>query len=106
MPVDATPGAVLETFHRSPATLLAGILETDNQNRSALAQALDSAAEGQSVGTPAALFADPAQLATAGRTASWLDQLVSDGHLSADERVAIAAKTLTGLPDPTSHFEE
>lgn len=101
VPADAPPGAVLETLHRSPVALLAGVLETEDPNRSALAQAVDSAAEAQSVRTPGELFADAAQLATAGRTASWLDQLAGDGHLTADQRVAIAvedgATTLTGL---------
>ena len=51
--------------------------------------------------TPGDLFADAAQLATAGRTVGWLDQLVNDGHLTADQRVAVAvedgATTMTGL---------
>lgn len=101
VPVDAPPGAVFETVHRSPGALLAGVLETEDPNRSALAQAVDSAADAQSLRTPGELFADAAQLATAARTASWLDQLVDDGHPSADERVVIAvedgATTLTGL---------
>jgi len=50
---------------------------------------------------PGELFADAAQLATAGRTASWLDQLADEGRLTTDQRVALAvedgATTLTGL---------
>ena len=79
---DAPPGTVLTAAHRSPAAVLAGVFETSDPQRSALAQAVDSATEAESVRTPAELFADAAQLATAGRTASWLDQLVEDGHLT------------------------
>jgi hypothetical protein len=81
--------------------VLAGVFEASAPERSALAHAVDSATEAESVRTPGELFADAAQLATAGRTASWLDQLVNDGHLTPDQRVALAiedgATTLTGL---------
>jgi hypothetical protein len=101
VPSDASPGTVLAAVHRSPAVVLAGVFETSDPHRSALAQAVDSATEAESVRTPAELFADAAQLATAGRTASWLDQLVEDGHLTPDQRIAIAvedgATTLNGL---------
>ena len=101
VPADAPPGTVLEVVHRSPAVVLAGLFETSDPQRSALAQAIDSATEAESVRTPAELFADAAQLATAGRTASWLDQLVEDGHVTPDQRIALAiedgATTLTGL---------
>ena len=101
VPVDAPPGTVLEAVHRPPAAVLAGIFETSASQRSALAQAVDSATEAESIRTPGELFADAAQLATAGRTASWLDQLVNDGHLTPDQRLAVAvedgATTLTGL---------
>ena len=101
VPADAPPGTVLEAVHRSPAAVLAGVFETSDPQRSALAQAVDSATEAESVRTPGELFADAAQLATAGRTASWLDQLVNDGHLTPDQRIALAvedgATTLTGL---------
>ena len=101
VPADAPPGTVLEAVHRSPAAVLAGVFETSDPQRSALAQAVDSATEAESVRTPGELFADAAQIATAGRTASWLDQLVNDGHLTPDQRIALAiedgATTLTGL---------
>jgi hypothetical protein len=55
----------------------------------------------RSVRTPAELLADAAELATAGRTARWLDQLTADGHITAGQRVALAAEdgstTLTSL---------
>jgi hypothetical protein len=95
VPADAPPGTAL------PATVLAGVFEASCPQRSALAQAIDSATEAKSVRTPAELFADAAQLATAGRTARWLDQLVEDGHLTPDQRITLAvedgATTLTGL---------
>ena len=101
VPADAPPGTVIEAVHRSPAAVLAGVFETSDPQRSALAQAVDSATEAESVRTPGELFADAAQIATAGRTASWLDQLVNDGHLTPDQRIALAiedgATTLTGL---------
>ena len=101
VPADAPPGTVTEAVHRSPAAVLAGIFGTSAPQRSALAQAVDSAAEAESMRTPGELFADAAQIATAGRTASWLDQLVSEGHLTPDQRAAVAiengATTLTGL---------
>ena len=101
VPADAPPGTVLTAVHRSPMPVLAGVFETSDPQRSALAQAVDSATEAESVRTPAELFADAAQLATAGRTASWLDQLVDDGHLTPDQRIALAvedgATTLSGL---------
>ena len=101
VPADAPPGTIFETVHRSPAAVLARVFETSDPQRSALAQAVDSATKAESVRTPSELFADAAQIATAGRTASWLDQLVGDGHLTPDQRVAVAiedgATTLTGL---------
>ena len=100
-PADAPPGTVIEAVHRPPAAVLAGVFETSVPQRSALAQAVASATEAESMRTPGELFADAAQIATAGRTASWLDQLVNDGHLTPDQRVAVAvedgAATLTGL---------
>jgi hypothetical protein len=101
VPADASPGTVLTAVHRSPEAVLAGVFETSDPQRSALAHVVDSATETQSVRTPAELFADAAQLATAGRTASWLDQLVNERHLTPDQRIAIAvedgATTLSGL---------
>ncbi len=101
VPTDSPPGAVLDSVHRTPSTVLAGILETSDPHRSALAQAIDNAAEAESVRTPGELFADAAQLATAGRTAKWLDQLVDDGRLTSDQRMALAiedgATALTNL---------
>jgi AAA domain len=101
VPADAPTGAVRQAVHRSPAAVLAGILETADPQRSALAAAVESRREAGSVRTPAELLADAAELATAGRTARWLDQLAADGHLTVEQRVALAAEdggaTLTRL---------
>ncbi len=48
--------------------------------------AVESETEAHAVRTPGELLADAAELATAGRTARWLDQLVDDGPLTPDER--------------------
>ena len=101
VPADAPPGTVLDCGTPGTTIVLAGLFETSDPQRSALAQAVDSATEAESVRTPAELFADAAQLATAGRTAGWLDQLVDGGHLTPDQRIAVAvedgATTLSGL---------
>jgi hypothetical protein len=92
VPADAPPGTVHDTEHRSPAAVLAGTLETADPQRSALATAIDSADAARSVRTPAELLADATELATAGRTARWLDQLTAAGHLTTDQRVTLAAE--------------
>jgi hypothetical protein len=92
VPADAPTGAVGEAVHRAPAAVLAGAFETTEPERSALATAVESAQKAGSVRTPAELFADANDLATAGRTSRWLDQLVDDGYLSDDDRARIAAE--------------
>ncbi|MCA1681577.1 MAG: TrwC relaxase, partial [Actinobacteria bacterium] len=89
---DAPPGYVAEAIHRNPAAVLAGILETADSPKSALATATESAQDTANVRTPAELLADANELATAARTAHWLDALVDDGHLSTHQRAAIAAE--------------
>ncbi|NKQ53553.1 relaxase domain-containing protein [Amycolatopsis sp. K13G38] len=101
VPVDAPTGAALESVYRSPAAVLASTMEAAQPERSALATAVESADDMASVRTPAELLADASELATAGRTAQWLDELVGQGHLDAHERARIAAEdggpTLTRL---------
>ena len=98
---DGLEGAEGEPLHRAPTSVLAAILDTADPERSALAEAVESARQAGSVRTPAELLADASELATAGRTARWLDELVGQGDLSADERFALAAEdggtTLTRL---------
>jgi hypothetical protein len=48
------------------------------------------------VRTPVELFADAAELATAGRAARWLDQLVDDGRLTEHQRARLAAEDGAG----------
>ena len=100
--VDGAPtGQALQAVHRFPQAVLAGAFETTDRRLSALAAAAESQAKADSVRTPAELFGDAVEIATAGRTAGWLDQLVAEGHLSDDQRAAIAAEdgaaTLTTL---------
>jgi len=92
VPADAPTGEVHDVVHRRPVAVLSGTLETAEPQRSALATAVEAAATSKAVRTPAELLADAAELATAGRTAAWLDQLTADGHLSAAQRVALAAE--------------
>ena len=92
VPADAPPGAVADAVHRSPSAVLAGTMETAEPQRSALATATEAAEATRAIRTPAELLADAAELATTGRTARWLDQLLADGHLTAEQRVALAAE--------------
>lgn len=92
MPVDAPSGETLDAVHCSPAAVLANTLEDARPERSALATAVESAAANENVRTPAELLADAVDLATAGRTARWLDQLVNDRHLTPGQRSRIAAE--------------
>jgi hypothetical protein len=97
----APTGQALQAVHRSPQAVLAAAFESTDPQLSALAAAAQSEAEAGSVRTPAELFADAAELATAGRTAAWLDELVAHGHLTDARRAVIAAEdgaaTLTTL---------
>jgi hypothetical protein len=92
VPADAPTGSAHDAVHRSPAAALAGAFETTDPTRSALAEAVDSLRDAQSVRTPAELLADASELATAGRPARWFDQLVDQGHLTAEQRAALAAE--------------
>jgi conjugative relaxase-like TrwC/TraI family protein len=89
---DAPAGVAQDAVYRSPAAVLAGALHEAGPHRSALAAATESAQETNAIRTPAELLADATELATAGRTARWLDQLVDDGHLTDNQRARIAAE--------------
>lgn len=89
---DLPPGLEAKPVPRSPAAVLANLLDAARPDRSALAEAVESAARAGSVRTNAELLADAAELATAGRTARWLDELVHDGHLTGHQRVELAAE--------------
>jgi conjugative relaxase-like TrwC/TraI family protein len=92
VPADSPPGTVAEAVHRTPAAVLAATLETADPQRSALATATESAADAESVRTPAELLADAAELASTGRTAGWLDALADSGRLTAEQRAQLAAE--------------
>lgn len=91
-PQDAATGEVLEAVHRNPQAVLATILETDEPELSALAQAAQATDEAEAIRTPGELFADACEIAVANRTAQWLDQAVHDGLLTEQHRAAIAAE--------------
>ncbi|SNR29156.1 conjugative relaxase domain-containing protein, TrwC/TraI family [Haloechinothrix alba] len=93
VPEDAAPGAVnTEAVHKSPTAVLAATLDGAETDHSALATATESAQDMESVRTPAELLADASELATAGRTARWLDELADTGALTSDERARLAAE--------------
>lgn len=92
VPKDAPGGAALNAVHRKPAAVLAGAFEGTGPQRSALQEATEAAAEAEAIRTPAELLADATELATAGRTARWLDELVEDGKLTDNERARMAAE--------------
>ncbi|GAA3537314.1 hypothetical protein GCM10022222_21250 [Amycolatopsis ultiminotia] len=92
VPKDAPEGAALKAVKRTPSAVLAGAFDGAGPQRSALAEAAESAAETDAIRTPAELLADATELATAGRTARWLDDLTTTGTLTADQRARIAAE--------------
>jgi hypothetical protein len=83
---DAPTGEVNQTVHRSPQAMLAGLFDGEDPQLSALAEAAESAAEAESVRTPAELFRDGVERVTANRAAVWLDELVADGSLTEQQR--------------------
>ncbi|OZM72838.1 TrwC relaxase [Amycolatopsis antarctica] len=92
VPPDAPEGAALDAVHRSPSSVLAATFETATTAQSALATATESTEDTTAIRTPAELLADATELATAGRTTTWLDQLVADEVLTANQRARIAAE--------------
>ena len=92
VPDDAPPGTVNRVVHRDPLTVIGAAFDTAQPERSALATAADSEAEAESIRTPGELFADACELATAGRTGRWLDELVDTGHLTPAQRTTLAAE--------------
>jgi hypothetical protein len=88
---DAPTGTVNQTPHRDTVGMLSANLERDEPELAAIVEAETSAAETSSLRSLAERFADVAELATAGRTATQLDRLVNDGVLTPAQRVALAA---------------
>lgn len=83
----------------SPLSVLRGASELDDPQLSALQAAAESAAEADRLRTPAELLADGVALATAGRTARWLDELADTGVLTAYQRTALAVEDGAGTLD-------
>jgi conjugative relaxase-like TrwC/TraI family protein len=92
VPDGAPPGTVNQVAHRDPVTVIATAFEIAQPEQSALATAARSQAEVESIRTPGELFADACELATAGRTAGWLDELTVSGHLTPSQRVQLAGE--------------
>ncbi|PKV99594.1 conjugative relaxase-like TrwC/TraI family protein [Amycolatopsis echigonensis] len=92
VPAAAPDAAALDAVKRTPAAVLAGAFEGTGPQRSALDEAADAAAETDAIRTPAELLADATEIATAGRTTRWLDELAEEGALTEDQRTRIAAE--------------
>lgn len=88
---DAPTGEAHDTEPRLPAAVLADALEADEPDRAALVVAAESAADAGSIQTIVERYADAVDQVMAGRVASTLDRLTTDGVLTADERAAFAA---------------
>jgi conjugative relaxase-like TrwC/TraI family protein len=88
---DAPTGAANQITRRDPLAVLATNDERAGVERAAIAEAEESSAEAGSLRAAAERFADVAELATVGRTATMLDRLVDDGVLSPTQRADLAA---------------
>jgi conjugative relaxase-like TrwC/TraI family protein len=91
-PDDAPTGTVNQVRHHDPRGMLASTLEITDPELSALATAVEAEQDNESIRTAAELFADAAELATAGRTSTWLDELTADGVLTPAQRSQLAAE--------------
>jgi hypothetical protein len=92
VPADAPDGAVLDAVRREPMAVLGAAFEGAQQQLSALQEATESATEAKKISTPAEMLADASELATAGRTVRWLDDLAAEGKLTDNQRARIAAE--------------
>jgi len=88
---DAPTGTVNETVRRDPLGVLATTAERAEPDLAAIMQAEQDTAEAQSLVTIGERFADVAEQATAGRTATMLDRLVGDGTITPAQRATLAA---------------
>ncbi|MGW1341337.1 MobF family relaxase [Kribbella sp. NPDC002412] len=93
---EAEYGETTTAAKRTPLSVLRGAFELDDPQLSALETAAESAAEADRLRTPAELLADGISLATAGRTARWLDELADAGVLTAEQRTALAVEDGAG----------
>ena len=89
---DAATGETAQAIRRDPRAVLGTILDNTHRERSATAEAAESAEAMASVKTAGEMFAEVASAAATERTAGWLDSLVDTGALSEDDRRRIAAE--------------
>ncbi|WP_406051324.1 MobF family relaxase [Kribbella sp. NBC_00889] len=93
---EAEYGETSTAQKRTALSVLRGAFDMDDPQLSALQTAAEDAAEANRLRTPAELLADGIELATAGRTASWLDELTETGALTTDQRTALAVEDGAG----------
>lgn len=92
VPADAPVGTTPDAARKDPLAVLTTMLEEVDPQLSALQTAVESADEAGSVRTAVELLADAAEIAVAGRTARWLDELTAEGALTAEKRARLAAE--------------
>jgi hypothetical protein len=90
--VDVVDDQHAQDVHRAPRAVLATTLDTAQPEHSALATRTDSAEAAESVATAGERLAEVARVATAGRTARWLDELTAAGELTGQDRARLAAE--------------
>ncbi|MEV4260570.1 MobF family relaxase [Kribbella sp. NPDC049584] len=93
---EAEYGETSTAEKRTALSVLRGAFDMDDPQLSALQTAAEDAAEANRLRTPAELLADGIALATAGRTASWLDELTDAGVLTPDQRTKLAVEDGAG----------
>ncbi|MFI7059390.1 MobF family relaxase [Kribbella sp. NPDC050124] len=93
---EAEYGETAAAAKRSAMSVLRGAFDMDDPQLSALQTAAEDAAEANRLRTPAELLADGIALATAGRTARWLDELTEAGVLTPDQRTKLAVEDGAG----------
>jgi conjugative relaxase-like TrwC/TraI family protein len=98
IPDDAPVGSTQDVERQDPVALLTNTMEVAAEERAALQEAEESAAQAATVRTAAERFADVADQAVAGRTAASLDRLTDEGLLTRNQREELAADSgMAGL---------
>ena len=88
---DAQTGETFDVHARTPQAVLAGVLETAQEERSALAERERAEVEARSTMTHVDQLIAIAEQVSTGRTSAALDRLAAAGRLTAHERPAFAA---------------
>lgn len=88
---DSPPGQVQDLHPRTGRAVLAGVLEGDDQRRSAIAERDHLDAEARSECTVVGQLLDGISRATAGQTGALLDRLAAAGAITDQQRVDLAA---------------